>query len=62
MGNIVSKDGVKLDPEKVSAMCQFPAPENIIGLQRVIGMANYLGRFIPDLSTLIKSMTDLLLV
>ena len=60
MGNIVSKDGVKPDPEKVSAICQFPAPENITGLRRVIGIANYLDRFIPDLSTLIRPMTDLL--
>ena len=30
------------------------APENITGLRRAIGMTNYLGRFIPDLSTLIK--------
>ena len=60
MGNIVSKDGVKPDPEKVSAICQFPAPENIIGLRRAIGMANYLDRFIPDLSTMIKPMTYLL--
>ena len=58
-GNIVSKDWVKPDPEKVSAIYQFPAPENITGLQRVIGMANYLGRFISDLSTVIKAMTDL---
>ncbi|MCG8045736.1 MAG: RNase H-like domain-containing protein, partial [Candidatus Thiodiazotropha endolucinida] len=36
------------------------APENVTELQRVLGMINYLGRYIPDLSTIVKPMTDLL--
>lgn len=60
MGNVVGHKGVKPDPEKVTAICKFPAPENMTELRRVIGMANYLGRFVPALSTLMKPMTDLL--
>ena len=36
------------------------APENVTELRRLLGMANYLCRFLPDLSTVLKPMTDLL--
>ena len=60
MGHIVGRDGVKPDPEKVAAICKLPAPQNQTELRRIIGMATYLGRFLDDLSTLVKPMTDLL--
>ena len=60
MGNLISKDGLEPDPEKVDAICKMSAPENVTELRRLLGMANYLYRFLPDLSTVLKPMTDLL--
>ena len=60
MGNLISKDGLEPDPEKVDAICKMSAPENVTELRRLLGMANYLCRFLPDLSTVLKPMTDLL--
>ena len=60
MGNIVGRGGVKSDPDKVAAICNLPAPQNETVLRRVLGMANYLGRFVGGLSMLMKPMSELL--
>ena len=60
MGNFISKDGLEPDQEKVDAICKMSAPENVTELRRLLGMANYLCRFLPDLSTVLKPITDLL--
>ncbi|MCG8045737.1 MAG: reverse transcriptase domain-containing protein, partial [Candidatus Thiodiazotropha endolucinida] len=59
-GHIISDAGLSPNPVKVQSVRNLKAPENVTELQRVLGMINYLGRYIPDLSTIIKPMTDLL--
>ena len=59
-GHIISGDGVHVNPEKVRAIRDLAAPTNLTELRRISGMINYLGRFLPDLSTVMKPMTDLL--
>lgn len=39
---------------------ELDAPTNVNELRRVIGMVSYLGRFLSDLSTTMKPITDLL--
>ena len=56
VGHVLSAEGVSPDPEKVKAITELQAPE----LRRLIGMINYLGRFIPNLATVMHPMTDLL--
>ena len=60
MGNIVSRGGVKSDSDKVTAICNLPAAQNETELRRVLGMVNYLGRFIDGLSMMMKPMSELL--
>ena len=36
------------------------SPTNVKVLRRIVGMINYLGRFIPNLASIIQPMTDLL--
>ncbi|XP_012936958.1 uncharacterized protein K02A2.6 [Aplysia californica] len=60
LGHIISGKGVRPDPSKVSAITEKPEPENITDLRRVLGVVNYLGRFVPNLSTVMKPLTDLL--
>lgn len=50
LGDTISKDGLKPDPKKVEAINDFARPECKKDIQRFIGMINYLGRYIPDLS------------
>ena len=43
-----------------SAIKDLKEPTNVKELRRVIGMVQYLGKFVFDLSTIMKPMTDLL--
>ena len=44
-GNIIGADGIKPDPEKVTAICNMTAPKDVKELQTFPGPTNYLGRF-----------------
>ena len=50
LGHIMSADGVKPDPRKIEAITKMPLPTSPAELQRFLGMVNYLGKFIPNLS------------
>ena len=56
----MSKDGVKPDPSKLDAIRQMEDPRDVPELRRWLGMVNYLGRFLPDLSTVLRPLNDLL--
>ncbi|KAL9963006.1 hypothetical protein ACROYT_G032167 [Oculina patagonica] len=59
-GSVVSEQGVSPDPDKVQAIQELPPPQNVSQLRQVLGMINYLGRFLPNLSTVISPMSELL--
>ena len=59
-GHIVGKDGIKPNPERITAISNLAAPTNVAELRRCLGMINYLGRFLPSLTQIIKPMTELL--
>ena len=50
-GHIISRDGIRPDPSKVKAIEDMPSPENVPQLRQVLGMVNYLGKFLPGLSS-----------
>ena len=47
-----SADSLKADREKVQANADMPTPRSKAELQRVLGVINYLSRFIPDMSVI----------
>lgn len=59
IGHRLTADGLKVDPEKVCAVEQMPAPTEVKAVQRLIGMANYLTKFCPHLSDQCKVLRDL---
>ena len=59
-GHRVGKDGIKPDPEKVRAIIELSPPSNVSELRRLLGMVNYLGKFLPDLSSILQPLNDLL--
>lgn len=59
-GHRISDKGVEPDPEKTQAIRDLQSPTNVTELRRAMGMINYLGRYVPDLSTIIHPMSDLL--
>ena len=58
--HVFSADRLSPDPEKVKAISELQTPMNVPELRRVIGVINYLGRFVPNLATIMQPMTDLL--
>ena len=60
LGHIISKDGIKIDPERIQAILQIPYPINIKELQAFLGKINFLRRFIPNLAELIRLLSNML--
>lgn len=59
MGNILTADGIRPDPDKVTAITDMRRPENVKAVQRFIGLATYLSRFMPHLSETCKPLRRL---
>ena len=60
LGFRISKEGLSPLTSKVRAIVEAPAPTVIQQLRSYLGMLNYFGRFIPDLSTVLHPMNALL--
>ncbi len=59
-GHIVSKDGIQANPGKVEAIREMEPPKDVGGLRTLLGMINYLGRFLPRLSSTLQPLNALL--
>ncbi|XP_064653080.1 uncharacterized protein LOC135503433 [Lineus longissimus] len=60
VGHKFDKVGVSADEEKIQAIMELDAPENVSELRRVLGMIRYLGRYLPNLATVVEPMNELL--
>ena len=58
-GHLLTPDGVKADPEKVRAIQEMPASTDANGVQRFIGMVNYLFKFVPGFSSVTEPLRSL---
>lgn len=52
LGHVISREGVSTDPTKVSAVSNWPHPNNVSDLRSFLGFASYYRRFVPGFSTL----------
>ena len=59
IGHELTKDDVKPDKSKIDAIHDMPAPTDVSGVRRLLGMVNYLGKFIPHLSDICKPISNL---
>lgn len=60
LGFLVHKDGLKIDPEKMQPIMEYPAPKNLKQLRRLLGMASWYRRFLPQFATITEPFTRLL--
>eukprot|EP00253_Pinus_taeda_P022354 PITA_22354 len=60
LGHIISKNEMRIDPERIQAILQIPYPRNITELQAFLGMINFLRRFVPNLAELIRLLSNML--
>lgn len=60
LGFIIDKDGVHTSAEKVKAINNCPDPTNVTELKSLLGLINYYGKFVPNLSTILEPLHKLL--
>ena len=56
IGHIASDQGLLVDPEKTRAIADMPVPTDKAAVHRLLGMVQYLGKFLPRLSDLTKPL------
>ena len=59
IGHLLSSEGVKPDPRKIDAIVNMETPVDVQGVQRLIGMAKYLSKFLTNLSELFQPLRKL---
>ena len=60
LGHIVSADGVRCDPAKVSAVRNWEVPKTVLELRSFLGLASYYRRFIEGFSSIAGPLHELL--
>ena len=50
LGHVIDQSGIHADPEKITAIKDFPIPVDRSALKRFLGMVNYLGKFSSTLA------------
>ena len=58
--HILSKEGLKPDPEKIRAVKEMKPPENDKELKTFLGFIQYLGKFMPNMATESAPLRELL--
>jgi len=59
LGMIVSRDGIKMDPEKVNAILKWLEPMNVKQVQAFLGIGNFYRYFIKDYTIMARPSMDL---
>ncbi|KAF1319736.1 reverse transcriptase, partial [Globisporangium splendens] len=60
LGCFVGKNGVRVDPEKVKAIDDWPVPKNVKQLRQWLDLANYLHKYTRNYAALVQPLTQLL--
>jgi len=60
LGHVVSKEVIKVDPQKVKAILDWPRPTNVTEIRSCLGMAGYYRWFVKDFSKIASTLTNLL--
>jgi hypothetical protein len=59
LGNIISKDGIAVDPENIEAIREWSTPKNMMEVRSFMGLAGYYRRFIVGFLRIAHPITSL---
>jgi len=59
LGHIVSREGVKVDPEKVRVMEKWPPPRTVSDVRSFLGLTNYFRKFVRGYSATVAPLIKL---
>ena len=60
LGHIISKNGIELNPNKIEAINNLKIPTNVHELRRVLGLFNFVTKFISKAQENLSPMNELL--
>ena len=59
LGYIIGQNGIRPNPEKTAPIHNYPVPKNVKEIRRLLGMAGWYRRFIPNFSTITAPLSEL---
>jgi len=59
LGIIISKNSIKVDPEKIKGVTDWPKPRDKHKIQQFLGFCNFYWRFIEGFAKVAKPLTEL---
>lgn len=60
LGHTIGNNAVRPDKQKLSAVTEMPRPTSKTELRRVMGMANYLARFVPYMAEVLQPLSSMM--
>jgi hypothetical protein len=60
LGHIVGKDGVRVDPNKIEAMKDWPHPRNLKSLRGFLSLTGYYHKFVNNYGKIVAPLIALL--
>ena len=60
LGHIISKDGIKIDPERIKEILKVEEPRSKKEVQSFIGQVIFLRRFIPSFAKILMNISNML--
>ncbi|GBN38584.1 Retrovirus-related Pol polyprotein from transposon 17.6 [Araneus ventricosus] len=60
VGQIISKSGIKPDPDHIKAIVEMPTPKSKTEVRRLLGMINFLSKFIPNVSKVTAPLIEII--
>jgi hypothetical protein len=59
LGHVISGEGIAMDPAKVEAIMEWPAPTNVTEVRSFMGLAGYYQWFVEGFSKIANPITEL---